>query len=99
MQKMLPKKNKIIEINDIEVELTLKKKIKKKEPEQTEQQESEDEDRIDKISYVKLFEHIVNTHPRDFKDGEIFTLNLNEDIGNYSKCPCFKSDLQISKLA
>ena len=33
MQKMLPKKNKIIEINDIEVELTLKKKIKKKEPE------------------------------------------------------------------
>ena len=93
---MLPKQNEKLEINDIEIQLRSKLKMKKEEPQQEEQILSLEEEKIDEISYIKLFEHIVNTHPRDFEDGEIFTLSLCEDIGNYSKCPCFKSDLQIS---
>ena len=42
------------------------------------------EDKIDEISYVKLHEHIVNSHPKNIENGEIQTFNLCENMGSYS---------------
>ena len=50
---------------------------------------------INKISYVKLHEHIVNTHPRDFENDQIKYFKLAEKIGNYPN-PCSKKDYQIT---
>ena len=45
-------------------------------------------------------EHIVNTHPRDSKNGEIKEFSFWDDTGNYSLFPFSKNYApQISNLA
>ena len=48
--------------------------------------EDEDQDKVDDISYVKLYEHIVNIHPRNKMNEETREFekwSFKEPLGHY----------------